>query len=359
MTKPVIISLYKIQETIPSYQQLVQNYTILPYQLSTKEQFINDMNSEPYSQAVAIYGSFPCLNPIGGLLDKEIIAALPSKLQVVGISSAGYDAYDLKELANRGVKLTNVPVSKEAAMDVADTALWHVVSGCRKFNYWDKKTREINHTLKVRDVVRNESVDDEIKEKGFAFGHVVSGLPVKRVSSRRAIVLGYGLIGQFVVQRLKALGMHVDIIVTRKEKYTSSTEYANIYNVDEFAKVAENADVIVICLPGGEVTKHIINEEIINKLNSQSIIVNIGRGSCIDHDALKKAVESNQVGHVGLDVFDTEPLVEEFWAHNPKQCTVTPHLGSATFETFEFATDTNVQNIMKVLEGVKCDNILN
>ncbi|TID25581.1 hypothetical protein CANINC_002881 [Pichia inconspicua] len=357
MSKQSIIALYKIQDSIPSYNELIEKYTIIPYQLTTKEKFINDMKMKPYSDAVAIYGSFPCLNPIGGLLDKQIISALPQNLKIIGISSAGYDAYDLDELAKNGIKLTNVPVSKEAAMDVADTALWHVISGCRKFTYWDKKTRDINDTLKVRDIVRNEDVND--KEVGFAFGHVVSGIPVRRISNRKAIVLGYGLIGQFLVERLKSLNMNVNIIVTNKEKYKTSKDYENIFNVTDLPEIAENTDVIVVCLPGGSNTKHIINENIINKLNPQSIIVNIGRGSCIDHQALKKAVEINHIGHVGLDVFDTEPHIEEFWTQNLKQCTLTPHLGSATFETFEFATDVNIKNIMSILEGKECENILN
>lgn len=357
MSKPIIVELYKIQSTIPSYQQLVEKYTLLPYHLTTKEQFISDMKQKPYSDAVAIYGSFPCLNPIGGLLDKELVAALPEKLQIVGISSAGYDSYDLEALARRNVKVTNVPVSREAAMDVADTALWHVISGCRSFNYWDKKTRDINNTLQVRDVVRNEGVEE--KEVGFAFGHVVGGNPVRRISNRRVVVLGYGLIGKLVIERLKAFGMKVDIIVTNKLKYAESSDYENIYNAADFPQVSKNADVVVICLPGGTATEHIVNEKIINNLKPQSIIVNIGRGSSIDHAALKKAVESNHVAHVGLDVFDTEPRVEEFWVKNPRHCSITPHLGSSTFETFEYATDSNVKNIMNVLENKHCKCILN
>ena len=373
--KPVIIALYPIPNTIPNHDQLLEKYDVLKYQLSTPSDLKADMQKEPYRSAVAIFGSYPGFKPIGGLEEKSLIDALPPNLKVIGLCSAGYDGYDLQYLSSRNIKLCNVPVDKYVAMDVADCALWHVLSGMRKFNSWDRLTRtnrttdNNSHTLKLRDEVRNDFVKSEEKQKEFAFGHVYHGQPVRRVSGRKCVIYGYGLIGKAVAERMLTIGMDVNVVVRDKSKYQDdNVHFYSSSSPGEVQKATLEANVLLVCLPGGKGTLKCINRQTFDNVSSDCVVVNIGRGSCIDTEALKAAVESGKVSHVGMDVFPNEPIIEPYWLDEKDvnsssnkffTTSVTPHLGSSTVDTLEFASFTCIENIMTGIEIGKFENSLN
>lgn len=377
--KKVIIALHPIEKGIPNYNELIESFEIVNYSLTTPEKFEIDMKLKPYNEAVAIFGSYPGFKPFNGLIDHKIIDSLPSNLEIIGLCSAGFDGYDLSYLKLKNIKLCNVPVNKLIAMDVADCALWHVLSGIRKFNSWDKyiKNDSLNnsndnnnsHTLKIRDIVRNNYVIDSEKEKGFAFGHIYHGTSTRSSLTKKCLILGYGLIGKSVVDRMSVLGMEINVLVRDKSKYNDSR--VNFYSSkldSDILKASSGIDVIIICLPGGSETYHCVNKKILDNLNENSIIVNIGRGSCIDVEALRTAIESGKVSHVGLDVFDKEPVIENYYLdesyinENSNKfftSTITPHLGSSTLDTLECATYECIKNIINGLNTGEYSNIVN
>lgn len=374
-TKPVIISLFPIPEAILNHTQLLNKYDVVKYQLTTPSDFESDMSKEPYRSAIAIFGSYPGFKPIGGLEEQSLIDALPPNLKVIGLCSAGYDGYDLQHLSSKDIKLCNVPVDKYIAMDVADCALWHVLSGIRKFNSWDRLTRinttedNHSHTLKLRDKVRNDFVKPGEKQVGFAFGHIYHGQPVRRASGRKCVIYGYGLIGKAVAERMITIGMEVNVVIRDKSKYQDSDFFFySSSSPSEVEKATQGANVLVVCLPGGKDTFNCINKQTFDNVGSDCVVVNIGRGSCIDTEALKAAIESNKVSHVGLDVFPNEPIIEAYW-HDEKEVnsssnrfyttSVTPHLGSSTIDTLEFASFTCIENIMIGIETGQFKNVVN
>lgn len=377
MSKPTVIALYQIQPTISNYAYFLDNFNVVYYTLSTTEQFKADMQREPYKSALAIYGSYPGFAPVGGLHDKTVIDSLPPNLKIIGLCSAGYDGYDLTYLARRNIKVCNVPVDDEVAMDVADVALWHVLSGVRKLNNWDHKIHNSSsdqHTLKIRDEIRNEFITEEDdKESGFAFGHIFHGHPVRRASRKTCVVYGYGLIGKQVVKRMLAIDMRVNVLVKDKSKHsTNNTDpRISIYSSSIEADLliaTKNADVLVICLPGGKETNNIVSTETFQNISNDSIIVNVGRGSCVDTEALKVAIKSSKISHVGLDVFPNEPIIENYWFNETSTnktsnkfftSSITPHLGSSTLDTFEFASYSCIANIITALESNKFANVVN
>lgn len=376
--KPSILALFPIQPTINNYNHLLENFDIIYYTLTTRENFINDIKSDKLNKIQAIFGSYPGFKSIGGLNDVEIINSLPNSLKIISLSSAGYDGYDLQLLKDKNIKLTNVPVDDYVAMDVADCALWHVLSGIRKFNSFDnyiKSNTNDANTLIVRDQIRNVNIiNDNEKHKGFAFGHVYHNNSITRCSKKKCVIFGYGLIGKLVSQRMKTIGMDVNIVVRDKSKYVSHSDNNDndkLYSSNsktELTNAVSNANVIIICLPGGSHTENIINKEIFQLINDNSIIVNIGRGSCINTQDLKDAINSKKISHIGLDVFPNEPIIENYWfndqsinqtSNNFYTSSITPHLGSATLETFEFATETSISDIINVIENDTFNHVVN
>lgn len=358
--KPVIIELYDKGDNLPNKEELESKYEVIRYHVTTKEKFFEDIQHQPLNEAVAIFAGYPGFKAVGGLHEHSLIDFLPSTLKVIGLCSAGMDGLDVAYLNAKGIQVTNVPVDEHIAMDVADCALWHVLNGVRKFNYWDhllKNAGVDGHTLEIRENVRNHYTDK--KASGFAFGHLFHGKEVRRSHNRKCVVLGYGLIGKQVVNRMLVIGMDINVVVRNPEKYqTESNPRITIYSSKDLVNATKGADVIVICLPGCKETNDIINEEIFHNLNDNAIIVNVGRGSCIDTKALQNAIESGKVAHTGLDVFPNEPIVERYWLDehsiNNKNpfftSSITPHLGSSTSETLDYANYSCVETILSILQ---------
>lgn len=90
------------------------------------------------------------------------------------------------------------------------------------------------------------------------------------------------------------------------------------------------AEIAILLLPETPATTNLLNRRTLAMMPRGAIIINPGRGTLIDDNALLEALNSGQIAHATLDVFRTEPLPPDhpYWAH--KQVTVTPHIASDT-----------------------------
>jgi glyoxylate/hydroxypyruvate reductase len=77
-------------------------------------------------------------------------------------------------------------------------------------------------------------------------------------------------------------------------------------DVDELAK---ESDVLFVLTPGGETTRHLVNDAFLKKMKKTSVLVNTSRGSVVDSDALAKALKDGWIWGAGLDVVEGEPHV--------------------------------------------------
>jgi len=77
-------------------------------------------------------------------------------------------------------------------------------------------------------------------------------------------------------------------------------------NTDELAKCS---DVLFVLAPGGEQTRHLVNEDFLRKMRKTSILVNASRGTLVDSNALAKALQEGWIWGAGLDVVEGEPNI--------------------------------------------------
>ncbi len=110
-------------------------------------------------------------------------------------------------------------------------------------------------------------------------------------------------------------------------------------------EVLRQSEILVLLLPDTAETKDLLNEKTIALLPKGAVIINPGRGTLIDEDALLQALDNGAISHATLDVFKTEPLPAEhpFWGH--AKVTVTPHIASETRASS--AARTNAKNIKR------------
>ena len=144
---------------------------------------------------------------------------------------------------------------------------------------------------------------------------------------RGVVVLGLGELGLAAARARAGLGF--DVTGWSRSPKTEDA-IRTLHGPEGLDAALARAEIAVLLLPDTAATRNILNAQTLARMPRGAVIVNPGRGTLIDDDALLAALDSGQIGHATLDVFRTEPLPPEhpFWAH-PK-VTVTPHIASET-----------------------------
>jgi lactate dehydrogenase-like 2-hydroxyacid dehydrogenase len=231
-------------------------------------------------------------------IDAATFAALPD-LKLVACNGAGLEKIDLAEARRRGVAVCHTP--DELAEDVADGAIGLTYAIMRRIVGYDRFVRE-GRWLKERPA------------------------PTTRLAGKTMGVVGLGRIGAHIAKRAQAIGMEV--------KYTGPREKAGagIPFIADIAKLAEEADVLVLACPGGEATRHLVNRHVIGKLGANGYLVNVSRGSVVEENALLDALEQKKIAGAALDVFATEPNIDARLLALDN-VVLQPHNASITHET--------------------------
>ncbi|OBA26309.1 NAD(P)-binding protein, partial [Hanseniaspora valbyensis NRRL Y-1626] len=250
------------------------------------------------------------------------------------------------------------------ANDVADCGMFHVLESFRKFSYQQSKLREVLDSIATRGYLRG---DDE-NELSFCFGHelkivnkdVLEYMYTNSPMHKKALILGFGKIGQTLAKKLKyGLSMNVSYS-TRSGKNTTDKDVAEFeyYPWGQWNEKLSQFDCIILCLPLSPQTKHIIDEQFLlncsrfEKGNLNHLcLVNLGRGLLIDWSGIPKNFIKSRIRHVGLDVFYAEPkLTRECADLTLANSSVTPHIGSSTFEVYNRSSEFCLDLIKKTLD---------
>ena len=169
-------------------------------------------------------------------------------------------------------------------------------------------------------------------------------------------VIGLGDIGMEVAKRAKAWGARVLAVKRTLEK---KPEYVDqLYTTEEIDVVLEQSDYIVLALPNTPRTVGMITEERLKKMKSHSFIVNIGRGSVIDQDALIKALKENWIGGAGLDVTTPEPLPEESLLWELPNVIITPHASGNSPTNQSRRLDIIINNLKRYIDNLPLENLV-
>ncbi|WP_028110021.1 D-2-hydroxyacid dehydrogenase [Ferrimonas futtsuensis] len=142
------------------------------------------------------------------------------------------------------------------------------------------------------------------------------------------LILGTGDIGQEVARIAKAFGMNT-VGVSRSG--SACSHFDQVYPVSLLPRALGQAQVVVGVLPDTPDTRGLLDESALAALPRGAILINVGRGSLIDEEALLSALNRGALGHAVLDVFQHEPLPPEhpFWYH--PGITLTPHVAATSF----------------------------
>jgi phosphoglycerate dehydrogenase-like enzyme len=134
-------------------------------------------------------------------------------------------------------------------------------------------------------------------------------------------LLGFGGIGQALAARLLALGVRVKAL----RRSDAPMGLPGVEQVRDLADLLQGSDHLVLLAPGGAETRHIIGAQALAQAKPGLHLVNVARGSLVDQDALRAALDCGQVGWASLDVTEPEPLPAGHWLYDHPRVWLTPH----------------------------------
>jgi phosphoglycerate dehydrogenase-like enzyme len=146
--------------------------------------------------------------------------------------------------------------------------------------------------------------------------------PIERL---KVVVVGTGSLGGSMIKHISKLGAKV-IGVNRKGKEVESC--SEVITFDKIDEVLPEADFLYLAVPETKETKGLIDKTRLDSLKPTCGIVNIGRQSVLDYDALRNKLEKNEIAGAILDVFSHEPIPKESKLWDTPNLVITPHISA-------------------------------
>ena len=172
--------------------------------------------------------------------------------------------------------------------------------------------------------------------------------PQKSLKGSRIAVLGTGDIGCSFAKRAAAFEPE-SLTGICKSGICNETVFDRVVKADDIDEILPLTDLLVMSLPDTPETRNILSRRRIELLPEGAYIVNVGRGSAIDEDALADSLDSGKLSGAALDVFRNEPLPKASRLWNTRNLLITPHVAGNL--TLDHTLDRNV--------GMFCENLLN
>ncbi|WP_439521381.1 2-hydroxyacid dehydrogenase [Marivita sp.] len=243
------------------------------------------------------------LPTLGDAYGADVFAAVPDpRCKLLANFGVGYNHIDAKAAAEVGISVTNTPGAVTDA--TADIALTLMLMTCRRAGEGER-------------MVRAGSWD----------GWHPTQLLGLHMSGKTLGVVGMGRIGEAIAQRAHfGFGMQI-----RFYNRSPKTLPFPAQQIEALTDLAAQVDVVVIAVPGGADTHHLIDASVFNAMNSHAHLVNIARGDVVKESDLIDALQTGQIAGAGLDVYEFEPKVPQELI-DLENVTLLPHLGTSALE---------------------------
>lgn len=171
----------------------------------------------------------------------------------------------------------------------------------------------------------------------------------RELAGSKVLIVGYGSIGRAVEDRLRPFGVEVTGVASRRR--------GDAHGVDALDELLPDADVVILLLPATPETVGLIGRRRLARLKTGALLVNAGRGTAVDTDALCDELESGRL-EAALDVTDPEPLPPESRLWGLPNVLVTPHIAgdspAADRRVYELVGD----QIRRHLRGLPLLNVV-
>jgi phosphoglycerate dehydrogenase-like enzyme len=179
---------------------------------------------------------------------------------------------------------------------------------------------------------------------------------MRRLDGSRVLLVGLGGIGRLTATKLAALGAHV-AGTSRRDVSVEGVE--EVLHPDTLRERVGEFDALVVSLPGTTETEHLISADVLASAKPGVVIVNVGRGTVIDQDALLDRVRDGRVGFAALDVTTPEPLPADHPLWDEPNVLISPHTAALSDLEDELIANLFAENCTRYLDGRELINPVN
>ena len=252
---------------------------------------------------------------LGDRYSAGVFADVPSpRAKLLANFGVGYNHIDAVAAKAAGVAVTNTPGAVTDA--TADIAMTLILMTARRAGEGERLLRA-----------------------GAWEGWHPTQLLGQAVTGRSLGVIGMGRIGKAVAKRAH-YGFGMGVVFFNRSPVVDAGVPARQVDLP----TAMAADFVVVAVPGGAATHHLINAEALAAMRPHGILINIARGDVVDETALVAALQAGRIAGAGLDVYEHEPRVPRALM-DMEHVTLLPHLGTAV-------TDVRVAMGMMALDNL-------
>lgn len=258
---------------------------------------------------------------LGDRYQADVFADVPApRAKLLANFGVGYNHIDVDAAGKAGVTVTNTPGAVTDA--TADIALSLILMTARRLGEGERILRAGNW-------------------QGWGPTQMLG----THVSGKSVGIIGMGRIGKAIARRCQA-GFGMEVVFHNRSPVTDTGVPARQVGMSE----AMAQDFVVVAVPGGKATHHLINATAFAAMKPSGIFINIARGDVVNEGALIAALQAGQIAGAGLDVYEFEPQVPPALMAM-ENVTLLPHLGTAALEVRENMGMMAVDNLIAHLEG--------
>jgi len=270
-------------------------------------------------------------------VDDAFLSHCP-RLRVVSATLKGYDNFDADACARRGIWLTILP------------------------DLLTVPTAELAAGLIIGIMRRVAEADRHLREDGFAgwrprfYGATLRGATTG--------IVGMGEVGQALAALLAPFGTR--IVYHDARRLPAAAERRLHAARLSLPDLLAGSDVVALLLPLTSGTRRMVGRSELQLMPSGAFLVNVGRGSVVDEEAVAEALDSGRLGGYAADVFAMEDwalpghpasIPARLLAH--PRTLFTPHLGSAVDEVRREMSLQAARQVQQALAGQRPDHAVN
>ena len=253
-------------------------------------------------------------------ITREVIQ-VASNTKIIARAGVGLDNIEVKAAEERSIRVINAP--EAASNAVSELTIGNMISLARSISHADREMKKGNW-------IKKDLMGTELSGKYLG-------------------IVGVGNIGRNVGRIAKGLRMNI----IGYDPYPIGRDYIREVGliVTDLNTLIQSADFITCHVPLLEETKHLFNAELISNMKPTAYIINASRGGVIDESALYNALRNGSIAGAALDVFETEPPLNNLLIELPNVI-CTPHIGAQTKEAQQLTSIVIAEKIIQIIRGV-------
>ncbi len=266
---------------------------------------------------------------LGDQFSADIFTEVPNlRCQLLANFGVGYNHIDVMAANKAGIQVANTPGAVTDA--TADIGMTLILMSARRAGEGERLVRD-----------------------GRWQGWHPTQMMGLHITGKTVGIVGMGRIGQAVARRCHfGFGMKVRYHSRSPKELDFPAVLATSLN-----DLAGSVDVLVVTVPGGAETHHLINAEVLRTMKSTAHLINIARGDIVDETALIAALEAGTIAGAGLDVYEFEPEIP-MALRQMEQVTLLPHLGTAALDVRTAMGNMALDNVAALERGRALPNMV-